>query len=154
MTAPDIDRRPDPVALAVALGTCAFAAWLTTRSSLFDRDEPRFARAALEMLASHDWLVPRFEGELRPDKPILWYWFGALSMKVFGASAWAARAASSIAFAATSYVVFCAARELFGARTGRVAQVVFVLTPVPLVEGSLATADALLLLFTTVATWR
>ncbi len=149
-----LDRRPELGAIAIAIGTWALAAWLTTRSSLFDRDEPRFARAALEMLASHNWLYPTFEGELRADKPIFAYWLMASAMKLFGATAWAARAASPIALAATGYVVHRIGRELFDARTGRTAQLMFVLSPLALVEGTISTTDALLVLFTTIATWR
>ncbi len=41
---------------------------------LFDRDEPRFATAAREMAGAGDFVVPTFNGELRPDKPPLVYW--------------------------------------------------------------------------------
>src|SRR5690606_26598068 len=41
---------------------------------LWDRDEPRNARASHEMLARGDWIVPTFNGELRAHKPILLYW--------------------------------------------------------------------------------
>ena len=36
---------------------------------LFDRDEPRFATAARTMLETGDYIVPKFNGNLRPDKP-------------------------------------------------------------------------------------
>ena len=48
-----------------------FCFYLTvaSSSSLWDRDEPRFARAAVEMLHTGDYLVPTFNGNLRADKP-------------------------------------------------------------------------------------
>ena len=36
---------------------------------LWDRDEPRNAGCAREMLARRDWVVPTFDGELRTHKP-------------------------------------------------------------------------------------
>lgn len=59
---------------APALAALILAACLAQATSLFDRDEPRFATAALEMAARSEWLVPTFRGELRPDKPVLAYW--------------------------------------------------------------------------------
>ena len=41
---------------------------------LWDRDEPRNAACAREMLERGDWVVPTFNGELRVPKPILKYW--------------------------------------------------------------------------------
>ncbi len=43
-------------------------------SKLWDRDEPRNARCAAEMLERGDWVVPTFNDELRTHKPILTYW--------------------------------------------------------------------------------
>ena len=36
---------------------------------LWDRDEPRNAGCAAEMLARNDWVVPIFNSQLRPHKP-------------------------------------------------------------------------------------
>ncbi len=47
---------------------------LANQTMLFDRDEARFARAAIEMLTSGEFIVPTFNGELRDDKPVLVYW--------------------------------------------------------------------------------
>ena len=44
-------------------------------SHLWDRDEPRNAGCAAEMMAANDWVVPVFNSELRTHKPILLYWF-------------------------------------------------------------------------------
>ena len=53
---------------ALALAAAIFAALLAmaSRTTLWDRDEPRFAQATVEMLASGDYLVPTFNGRLRP----------------------------------------------------------------------------------------
>ena len=64
-------------------------------SKLWDRDEPRNARCAWEMLDRGDWVVPTFNDELRTHKPILLYWLTMASYSVFGVSEFAARFASA-----------------------------------------------------------
>ena len=41
---------------------------------LWDRDEPRNAGCAAEMMQRGDWIVPIFNGELRYQKPVMLYW--------------------------------------------------------------------------------
>ena len=53
--------------------------------------EVRIAETAREMVVSGDWLVPRYNGELRLQKPPLPYWLTALSYKAFGVNATAVR---------------------------------------------------------------
>jgi 4-amino-4-deoxy-L-arabinose transferase-like glycosyltransferase len=146
MSAPArVGERGTLVALALACATSALLAWIATRSSLWDRDEPRFAQATVEMLASRDWLVPTFNGAWRLDKPALVYWLMSVPMRVFGADAWSARLCSAIALGAASLATFAAARRMYGARCGWWSQVFLALAPLALVEGSLATTDATLL---------
>ena len=49
-----------------------------------DRDEARFAQSSKQMLQSNDFIVPKFQDEIRAKKPIIIYWLQALSAKVFG----------------------------------------------------------------------
>lgn len=51
---------------------------------LYKIQEVRIAETAREMLASGDWVVPRYNGELRLQKPPLPYWLTALSYKAGG----------------------------------------------------------------------
>ncbi|MDH4379477.1 MAG: glycosyltransferase family 39 protein [Vampirovibrionales bacterium] len=71
--------------------------------SLFDVDEPRYAQCAREMMQRGDWITPYFNGEVRFDKPPLFYWLLALSYSIFGVSEWSARLVS--AGAATAMVL-------------------------------------------------
>src|SRR4051812_36027564 len=70
-------------ALLVGIIAVGAFAWVASRSTLWDRDESRFAEASSEVLLNHDWLVPTFAGNLRPHKPILLYWMMAPSIVVF-----------------------------------------------------------------------
>src|SRR5436190_11758736 len=80
-------RRAVLLAAAVAL----FLLALTPATTLWDRDEPRFAGAAADMLASGRYLAPTFNGELRAQKPILIYWLMTLSLRAIGRTELAVR---------------------------------------------------------------
>jgi 4-amino-4-deoxy-L-arabinose transferase-like glycosyltransferase len=47
---------------------------------LWDRDEPRYAECSREMIQTDDWVVPRFLGQWRLEKPPLMYWCQAAAM--------------------------------------------------------------------------
>jgi len=132
---------------ALALAGAIFASLLALagRTTLWDRDEPRFAQATVEMIASGDYLVPTFNGRLRPDKPILAYWSMALPMRLLGPSAVAARLGSAAAMAIAALFTFAAARRLLPGGAGTWAMAALAATPLAVAEGQAATADALLL---------
>jgi 4-amino-4-deoxy-L-arabinose transferase-like glycosyltransferase len=147
-TGPEATRRERPgwgVALALAGAVFAVLLALGSQTTLWDRDEPRFAQATVEMIASGDYLVPTFNGSLRADKPILAYWWMALPMRLLGPSAVAARLGSAAAMAIAALLTFAAARRLLPAGAGPWAMAVLAATPLAVVEGQAATADALLL---------
>lgn len=66
---------------------------------LIDVDEPRYAEAGREILESHNWIVPYFNYAVRYDKPILFYWLEAVSMKIFGVNEFSARLPSVLSAA-------------------------------------------------------
>ncbi len=68
---------------------------------LLDKDEPRYAGCALEMLQNNDFLVPKFNFQYRFDKPVLYYWLIAASYKLFGVSDFTSRIPSALC------AVFC-----------------------------------------------
>ena len=59
--------------------------------TLFDVDEAVFAEATKEMVESGDYITPTYNGEVRYDKPIFFYWLMALSYKTFGVNEFGAR---------------------------------------------------------------
>jgi 4-amino-4-deoxy-L-arabinose transferase-like glycosyltransferase len=63
---------------------------------LMDRDEPRFARATVEMLERADMVIPWFNGDYRFDKPPLTYWWMMPHFRIFGICEFAARLHSVI----------------------------------------------------------
>ena len=65
---------------------------------LFDEDEGFFAEASRQMLASNNFISIQVNGEDRYDKPALFFWFTALSLKLIGNNELAARLPSFLFF--------------------------------------------------------
>src|ERR671913_2551939 len=106
--------QPMPHAARMALIILAPAAVFLVgigRVHLFDRDEPRNAQAARQMLQSGDWVVPRLLDKVRTAKPPLTYWCQAAAMRLIGdgAGGWgdtaAARLPSVVAMTLTLIVL-------------------------------------------------
>ncbi len=115
---------------------------------LFDRDEPRFATAAREMAERHDFLIPHFNGELRPDKPPLLYWLMNGVHAVTGTwNEFTARLPSAICSTLALLVVYVMVGVRFGRVTGLIAAMVLGSCAAFVVESRLSTADATMLFF-------
>ena len=137
-------RFASPLLLLLASLTVNFAG--NGATPLWDRDEPRFATATREMADRNDWIVPTFNGELRPDKPILVYWLMGAAYAAFGAGPFAARFFSAVAGTLACLLTYLLGRSMFGKRVGLLAGWMLALSPMLIVESKLATVDALLLL--------
>ena len=109
---------------------------------LWQPDEGRYAEIPREMLASGDWLTPHLNGVLYFEKPPLQYWLSAITMKLFGVNAVAARMPLALA---SLILLWCAWRlaNRLGAR-GPIWAVVMASTALlAFVCGQLLTLDAL-----------
>lgn len=120
------------------------------RVPLFDRDEPRFSTAAVAMLHSGNFIVPTFNGVLRPEKPPVIYWLMDIAYSLFGVHGGSARLPSVVASLLTLLVVYFMAGKRFGRATGLLSSLVLSVSALFFVESRLATADAVLVFFTTV----
>lgn len=138
---------------AILAGMMGLQILLASSGSLWDRDEPRFARAAVEMLDSGNWLVPTFNGELRANKPVLVYWLMAGSIHVFGHSELAVRLPSIVCMGLSALLSHLIARRLLGRRIALIALLIFASMLMPLYIGTAATADAALLAGMLLAVW-
>src|SRR5207247_5078886 len=81
---------------------------------LIDRDEPRFAEASREMIERGDYIVPRFNNQLRLDKPPLAYWAQVASYRIFGQNDFAARFPSAVAAAFTALSILAWGARIVG----------------------------------------
>jgi len=131
--------------LLVALATLAQYVLMTSASTLWDRDEPRFARATVEMVQSGNFLYPTFNGVLRPDKPILIYWLMSVPVRLFGSCEMTCRAVAPLAAALAALLTAWIGRRLAGPLVGILAAAFMVTAPLLIVSGTAATTDALLL---------
>ena len=118
-------------------------------SRLWDRDETRNARCALEMLERDDWVVPTFNEELRAQKPVLLYWLIRCSYTVFGVNEFAARFPSALLGIGTVVATFFIGRRLFSPEVGLLAGVILSTNVMFQVASRAATPDAALIFCST-----
>jgi 4-amino-4-deoxy-L-arabinose transferase-like glycosyltransferase len=138
-------RTPWPAVILVAALVAGLYWFIDSRSTLWDRDEPRFARATVEMVESGNYLYPTFNGRLRPDKPILIYWLMSVPVRVLGPTSLACRFCGAVGIAATCLLTFLLGRRFTGDKAGWWSMVVLASTLMVIVEGTAATSDAILL---------
>jgi 4-amino-4-deoxy-L-arabinose transferase-like glycosyltransferase len=134
------------------------------RVSLWDRDEPRYAQASRQMLASGDWVVPKLLDEPRIKKPPLIYWCQAASMAAFNKiapdeglsieqrmqrDAAAARLPSSIAIVLTLILIAVVLAHIAGEEQAFWTVLIFGTSGLVVMSAKMCLTDAVLLLFVT-----
>ncbi len=120
-------------------------------AKLWDRDEPRNARCACEMLERNDWIVPTFNDELRTHKPILLYWLTMVSYLTFGINEFGARFASSALAMGTTLLTYLIGRRLFSPQVGLWGGIILATTLMFNVAARAATPDSTLIFCGTLA---
>lgn len=101
----------------LALGALFYLPWLG-RAPLFDWDEINFAECSREMLLSGEYL--RVQLDFKPfwEKPPLFFWLQALSMRVFGVNEYAARLPNALIGLLTLLLLYNIGKKLHDARFG------------------------------------
>ncbi len=118
----------------------------------FKGDENFYFESAKEMMESGDLLTPRYMGEPRFQKPVFFYWMILASFKVLGANWYAARLPSIIFGALLALIVFALSNILFGdKKTGVIASLLLMTTPLYYRYARLALPDMALIFFITAA---
>ncbi|MFL6551568.1 MAG: ArnT family glycosyltransferase [Povalibacter sp.] len=111
-----------------------------------DRDEARFVQATRQMIQSGDYVVVRFQEELRAKKPAGIYWLQSASVKLFGdasqAQVWPYRLPSLLATIASVLLTFYFAHRLFNRTVAGLASIGLASTLLVGMEAHLATTDA------------
>ena len=123
--------------LALALVIAPLAA----RAPLFDPDEGLHAAIAQEMTRTGDYVTPRFLGEPFLDKPILFFWAEALSLRVFGMNEAAVRIPPLLFGVLGMIAVALLGRTLFGEIAGVIAGIVYGTMLLPLGVSQVAVHD-------------
>jgi len=108
--------------------------------------EVRIAETAREMLESGDWVVPRFNGELRLQKPPLPYWATALSYRIAGADAVTTRVPAVLAGLCLALLLWAWGKRELGMEAATNSAIILVVSFLGLRYFRSGEADALLLL--------
>lgn len=137
---------------------------LLLNAPLTDPDEGLHAAISQEMVERGDLVVPRFVGRAFFDKPILFFWAQAASMRLFGMSTAAARLPGMVfallGVASTGWlacVLFADVRRTTGASSGWLAAGFYATMVLPFLLAQAPVHDIALVPFTNVALgllWR
>ena len=111
-------------------------------------EESRWANAAREMIATGDWIVPRQQGEIFPERPPLGSWAMALVGLLRGeVDVWAVRLPSVIGILLITLGIFAYACTWMSRPASLVAALIFATTGQILQLGQLGESEALFTLF-------
>ncbi len=106
------------VYLGIVVFTILFLIPFLGSVHLFESDEVNYAESAREMLVTGDYLTVRIDFKPFPEKPPLFFWFQAASMKIFGINEFAARFPNIICGIASLALFYFLGRRLYGHRFG------------------------------------
>jgi 4-amino-4-deoxy-L-arabinose transferase-like glycosyltransferase len=140
-----------PILISVAFAI--FLMTLMPTTMFWDRDEAFYARAAVEMIQSGNWILPTYNDDIFPDKPPLIYWLMAVFMHVFGQNEFAARFVSAPATAGSAFLIFLIGSRLFDRRAGLWSMLVFASSTLTIYLGITAMLDATLVFTICLALW-
>lgn len=122
---------------------CLFLLFFSELGSipLLEPDEGRYAEISREMLASSEFVTPHLNGVVYLEKPPLYYWGTALSLRIFGETEFGARAfAAAVSFAGL-LLTFWMGTVLADRRTGLYSAIVLSTSLYYYVIGRLNTLD-------------
>jgi len=113
-------RRGAPVLLLLLVCTLLFAFDLGGRS-ITSPDEGRYIEIPREMVETGDYVLPRLNGILYFEKPPLFYWMEAASIKLFGISEFSTRLVPALLGLFGCVCAFYVARRFYGRTAGLIA---------------------------------
>jgi len=144
--------------LAVLLIAAIVRLLLLGAFPLTDATEARYGEIAREMLTTGNWITPQLDpGIPFWAKPPLSMWLTALSLKLLGVNAFAARLPHFLLGAVTCLLVYLFARRERDAFQGLLAAAILATTPAFFASSGAVMTDAALVLGTTLAMfgfWR
>src|SRR5262245_51661421 len=146
----DLTSTAERLALLLAVAYLAAALHGLGASDIVGDDEAREAGIVQDIASGH-WLWPRFNGELLPDKPILFHWLAAVPCSVVGFSEAAVRLPSAAAGAALVWWTARFGQTLVSGPGGLVAAGLLATTPALFARARVARPDVLLALLLAVA---
>lgn len=112
-------------------------------------DGARYAEIPREMVVTGDYLTPRLNGVKYFEKPPLFYWLQALSIKKLGANEMAASLANAFMALGCVLLVYLTGRKLYGRMTGIISSFVFATSALVFALTRVVTLDVTLTFFIT-----
>jgi 4-amino-4-deoxy-L-arabinose transferase-like glycosyltransferase len=125
----------------LAMALALVLAPLVANAPLFDPDEGLHAAIAQEMVLRGDYVTPTFLGEPFLDKPILFFWAEAASLRILGNREAAVRLPPLLFGVLGMIGVAALGRAVFDERTGLLAGIVYGTMLVPLGVSQVAVHD-------------
>ena len=127
--------------------------WALGEPAYWDRDEPRNAGCAAEMMARGDWVVPIFNDQLRQQKPPLLYWLMGVAYSMFGVNEFAGRFFSALLGIGTVVATWSITKHFFDRSTALLASLMLSSSLMFCVAARAATPDSALIFCVTMAIW-
>jgi len=134
--------------LALFLAILSLGLLFQGTRGIWEPDEGFYANVALGMLDSHNWWLPRLNGEVFLDKPPMVYWSIASGMKLLGVGAWGARSGHALFFAGAALAAGLLAGRWWGRRSGAFAALAYATSFLPFLAANVLTPDTQLAFFT------
>lgn len=108
---------------------------------LFVPDEGRYAEIAREMIASKDFITPHLNGIEYFEKPVLFYWLGALAIKFGGLNLWSIRSVNAILALIGCLFTYATVRKLYDRATGLVSALILATSMLYFAMGHMISLD-------------
>lgn len=115
--------------LLLALGLALLLGPPLARRALWEPDEARYAEIPREMVTTGDWVTPRINGVRYFEKPPLFYWTEAVSIRLFGKGEGGVRLPLALFAFLGLASVYAVGRDRFGRRTALLAAGVLATSP-------------------------
>lgn len=151
-----MDRPRIGALIVLAAGAVLFLTRVNS-SALSEPDEGRYAEVAREMLASGDYVTPRYNGVRYLAKPPLLFWVTAGSFAILKPSEFAARLPSKLAAIGCMFACYLLGRAMFGNRVGLLSALVLGTSVLYYAQGQIIRFDSplvLLLVLAFLLFWR
>ncbi len=132
------------VVLAAVLALMIFVFPLCIRFPLLDPDEGLHAEIAREMAEGGDWITPHFLGQPFFDKPILYCWAEAASLRLLGPSEAAVRLPGLMFGLLGTVTTGLLAARMFNRMAGLIAGILYATTILPTALAQAASHDVAL----------